>query len=43
MPTKITDNLISWAEGLEDPAMQQALRTSRLPILAGPVARGAMP
>lgn len=38
MPTKITDNLISWADGLEEQATQQALRTSRLPILAGPVA-----
>lgn len=34
----INDNLISWAEDLEDAAMQQALRTSRLPVLAGPVA-----
>lgn len=34
----ITENLISWAEYLEDAAMQQALRTSRLSVLAGPVA-----
>ena len=35
---KITDSLISWARDLDDNAMQQALRTSRLPVLAGPVA-----
>lgn len=38
MSTTINENLISWAEGLEDAALQQALRTSRLPVLAGPVA-----
>jgi tRNA-splicing ligase RtcB len=38
MPTNITDNLISWASELDDNARDQALRTSRLPILAGPVA-----
>ena len=38
MPTDITDTLISWASDLDDNARDQALRTSRLPILAGPVA-----
>jgi RNA-splicing ligase RtcB len=37
MPTKINDNLTSWASELDDNALEQALRTSRLPILAGPV------
>lgn len=35
---QITESLRSWAPELDDNAMQQALRTSRLPILAGPVA-----
>ena len=38
MPTVITDALISWASDLDANALDQALRTSRLPILAGPVA-----
>ncbi len=38
MPTTITDTLISWASDLDENARDQALRTSRLPILAGPVA-----
>jgi len=38
MPTTITDTLISWASDLDPNAREQALRTSRLPILAGPVA-----
>ncbi len=38
MPTTITDTLISWASDLDENAREQALRTSRLPILAGPVA-----
>ncbi len=35
---QITESLRSWARELDENAMQQALRTSRLPILAGPVA-----
>lgn len=35
---KITDTLISWASDLDANALDQALRTSRLPVLAGPVA-----
>jgi tRNA-splicing ligase RtcB len=38
MPVHINDNLISWAPDLEEAALRQAERTSRLPILAGPVA-----
>lgn len=38
MPEQITDKLISWATDLEDEALQQALRTSRLPWIAGHVA-----
>ncbi len=38
MPKSITDRLISWSEDVEPQALQQALRTSRLPILAGPLA-----
>ena len=38
MVTKITDTLISWASDLDDGARAQALRTSRLAVLAGPVA-----
>jgi tRNA-splicing ligase RtcB len=37
MPKQINDNLTSWASELDDNALEQALRTSRLPILAGPV------
>jgi RNA-splicing ligase RtcB len=37
MPNKINDNLTSWASELDENALEQALRTSRLPILAGPV------
>ena len=37
MPKQITANLTSWASELDDNALEQALRTSRLPILAGPV------
>lgn len=32
------DNVLSWASTLEEEAMQQALRASRLPFLAGPLA-----
>lgn len=32
------DNVLSWASDLEEQAMQQALRSSRLPFLAGPLA-----
>src|ERR1700691_5858749 len=38
MPTKNTAPLISWSTALDVNARDQALRTSRLPILAGPVA-----
>jgi tRNA-splicing ligase RtcB len=38
MPTTINDNLISWASDLDENARDQARRTSRLPVLAGPVA-----
>jgi len=38
MPVEVSDQLISWASDLDDSARLQALRTSRLPILAGPVA-----
>jgi hypothetical protein len=37
MPNQINPNLTSWASELDDNALEQALRTSRLPILAGPV------
>ena len=37
MPRQITPNLTSWASELDDNALEQALRTSRLPVLAGPV------
>ena len=37
MPNQINDNLTSWASELDDNALEQALRTARLPILAGPV------
>ena len=37
MPKQINPNLTSWASELDDNALEQALRTSRLPILAGPV------
>jgi tRNA-splicing ligase RtcB len=37
MPKQINPNLISWASELDENALEQALRTSRLPILAGPV------
>jgi tRNA-splicing ligase RtcB len=37
MPNQINDNLMSWASELDENALEQALRTSRLPILAGPV------
>jgi tRNA-splicing ligase RtcB len=35
---QISDTLISWASELDANAREQALRTSRLPVLAGPVA-----
>ena len=35
---QITDTLVSWASDLDPNAREQALRTSRLPVLAGPVA-----
>ncbi len=37
MPEQITPNLTSWASELDQNTLEQALRTSRLPILAGPV------
>ena len=37
MPKQINPNLTSWASELDDNALEQALRTSRVPILAGPV------
>ena len=37
MQKQINPNLTSWASELDDNALEQALRTSRLPILAGPV------
>lgn len=37
MPKQINANLTSWASELDDNALEQALRTSGLPILAGPV------
>jgi tRNA-splicing ligase RtcB len=37
MPNQINPNLTSWASELDDNALEQALRASRLPILAGPV------
>ena len=37
MPKQITPNLTSWASELDDNALEQAMRTSWLPILAGPV------
>src|SRR5271167_122400 len=37
MPKKINASLTSWASELDHNALEQALRTSRLPILAGPV------
>src|ERR1700723_2944758 len=37
MPNQINPNLNSWASELDDNALEQALRTSRPPILAGPV------
>jgi hypothetical protein len=38
MPTTITDTLISWASDLDPDARDGALRASRPPILAGPIA-----
>lgn len=38
MPNKINDHLLSWAPDIEDKALEQAERTSRLPFLAGHVA-----
>ena len=35
---RLTDSLISWARDLDTNTAEQALRTSRLPVLAGPVA-----
>jgi RNA-splicing ligase RtcB len=37
MPNQVNENLTSWASELDVNALEQALRTSRLPILAGPV------
>jgi RNA-splicing ligase RtcB len=37
MPNQINEYLTSWASELDENALEQALRTSRLPILAGPV------
>lgn len=35
---KKRDNVLSWASLLEEEAMQQALRASRLPFIAGHLA-----
>ncbi len=38
MPTQIAPNVLSWASELDDLTREQAARTARLPILAGPIA-----
>jgi len=38
MPTEIAPGVLSWASELDDPTIEQAARTARLPILAGHVA-----
>ena len=38
MPTRVSDTLWNWASEIDDGALQQALKTSRLPIIAGHVA-----
>jgi tRNA-splicing ligase RtcB len=38
MPREIAPTLLSWASELDDLTIEQAARTARLPILAGPVA-----
>ncbi len=38
MPQEIAPNLLSWASELDELTIEQAARTARLPILAGPLA-----
>ncbi len=38
MPTHVSDTLWSWASEIDDATLQQALKASRLPIIAGHVA-----
>ena len=38
MPTQIAPNVLSWASELDELTAEQAARTARLPILAGPLA-----
>ncbi|HEX4431130.1 MAG TPA: RtcB family protein [Frankiaceae bacterium] len=38
MPTHVSDKLWNWATDIDDGTLQQALKTSRLPIIAGHVA-----
>jgi RNA-splicing ligase RtcB len=38
MPTQVSDTLWNWATEIDDGTLQQALKTSRLPIIAGHVA-----
>lgn len=38
MPDRVTDRLYSWASDIDPGAIQQALKASRLPIIAGHVA-----
>jgi len=37
-PVQLDERLLSWARDLDDATRRQALRTARLPVLAGPVA-----
>jgi RNA-splicing ligase RtcB len=38
MPTEIAPGVLSWASELDEVTIEQAARTARLPILAGPIA-----
>jgi tRNA-splicing ligase RtcB len=38
MPNEIAPGVVSWASELEDVTIEQAARTARLPIVAGPIA-----
>lgn len=38
MPTQVSEKLINWASDIEDATLEQAARTSRLPIIQGHVA-----
>ena len=38
MPNRIAPNVLSWASELDENTIEQAARTARLPILAGPLA-----